>query len=81
MKDTKNFEIKKGVLLSSEGGISIVKTDNKDIITIGSKDIIFKNIPKELITKPSLVWNVEVRDNIKSNINLDYLISRNRLEK
>ena len=76
MKDAKSFEIKKGILLSSEGGISIVKTDNKDIITIQSKDIIFKNIPKELITKPSLVWNVKVKDNIKSNINLDYLISR-----
>ena len=41
-----------------------------------SKTIIFTSIPSELITKPSLVWNVSTSTDIESKISIDYLINR-----
>jgi hypothetical protein len=48
------------------------------IITVDTKNIIFKNIPSELITKPSLVWNVKAKENLESKISIDYLIKNIR---
>ena len=76
MKDSKNFKIIPATLLSNDGKISIIRTKEKNILTVDSKDIIFKNIPSELITKPSLVWNVKAKSNIKSEMSIDYLISQ-----
>ncbi|WP_455757587.1 DUF4139 domain-containing protein [Sulfurimonas sp.] len=69
------FKTIKATLLSNDGTSSIVKTKNKNIITVDSKNIIFKTIPNELITKPSLVWNVASTKNIDSKLDIDYLIS------
>ena len=76
MKDSKNFKIIKATLLSNDGARCIIKGSDKNILTVESKDIIFKNIPDELITKPSLVWNIDTQSNIKSKMSIDYLISR-----
>jgi len=70
------FKTIKATLLSNDGINSIVKIKNKDIITVESKNIIFKTIPEELITKPSLVWNIDTKKAVNSQIELDYLISQ-----
>ena len=74
LKDTKNFKIIKATLLSAEGSSCLIKTASKKIISVNAQNIIFKTIPHELITKPSLVWNVKTKQNVDSNIELDYLI-------
>ncbi len=74
LKDVKNFKIITATLLSSSANKSIVKTSNSKIITVDSNNIIFDTIPKELITKPSLVWNVQTDKKIKTDIEIDYLI-------
>ena len=75
LKDTKNFKIVSATLLSSSSNRSIVKTSNSKIITVNANDIIFKSIPNTLITKPSLVWNIETPKALSSNLELDYLIN------
>ena len=75
MKDAINFKTIKATLLSNDGNRCIVKSSDNNILTVQSKDIIFKNIPNELITKPSLVWNITTNKNIKSEMSIDYLIS------
>ncbi len=51
---------KDSVTLLSYGGIScIIKTANNLIKSVNAKDIVFDAIPKALITKPSLVWNLK----------------------
>ena len=76
MKNSKDFKIIKATLLSNDGNRCIVKGSDKNIITVESKDIIFKNIPSELITKPSLVWNVKTQESVNSKMSIDYLISQ-----
>ena len=74
LKETKNFKTISATLLSNNANRCIVKTANSKIITVPSDAIIFSNIPKTLITKPSLVWNVKTSKALKSNLELDYLI-------
>ena len=74
--NTKNYKTIPATLLSNDGSRCVVKTDNNTIITIESRNVIFKNIPKSLITKPSLVWNVKATQDTKSNISIDYLINQ-----
>ncbi len=74
--DDKKYKTLTAVLLSNDGANSVVKDLDGDIISVSSKNIIFKNIPKTLITKPSLVWNVSVSEDVKSNIEIDYLINK-----
>ncbi|WP_324171352.1 hypothetical protein [Sulfurimonas sp.] len=66
--------IKNVTLLSHNGSNSIVKTSNNQIISVLSKDIIFSTIPTSLITKPSLVWNIDVSKSIKFKMDINYLI-------
>ena len=73
-KDAENFKIIQAILLSSNGASSIVKSENK-VIIVSSKNIIFKTIPKELITKPSLVWNIASKKKIDAQMSIDYLIN------
>ena len=74
LKDAKNFKIIDAVLLTNNGASSLVRTQNKTIISVNSKDIIFKTIPSELLTKPSLVWNVKASQNLNTKMEIDYLI-------
>jgi hypothetical protein len=73
--DTKIYKTLNGILLSNNGSKSIIKT-NDNIITVKSDNIIFKSIPNELITKPSLVWNIKNKKEVDSKISLDYIINR-----
>jgi len=75
LKDAKNFKIIDATLLSNDGGSSLVKTTKNRIISVASNAIIFKSIPKELITKPSLVWNIKASKNVNTTMKIDYLIS------
>ncbi|WP_373000057.1 DUF4139 domain-containing protein [Sulfurimonas sp.] len=61
-------------LLSHSGASAIVKEVNNEIISVLSKDIIFKTIPDSLITKPSLVWNIDVKKSLEAKMDIDYLI-------
>ncbi len=61
-------------LLSHDGKNAIVRSEKNEIISVESKNIIFKTIPSTLITKPSLVWNIDAKKSIKTTINIDYLI-------
>lgn len=76
MRDAENFQIIKAILLSNDANQCIVKSEKENIFTVNSNDIIFKHIPKQLITKPSLVWNVKTDKSIESTMSLDYLISK-----
>ena len=77
MQDAKNFKTIKATLLSNDGNSCIVQSKNKNkIIIVESKNIIFDTIPKELITKPSLVWNVHSKKNINASMSIDYLINQ-----
>lgn len=66
---------KKNVTLLSHNGASVlVKDSNNEIISVLSKDIIFKSIPDSLLTKPSLVWNIEANKSLNTKMGIDYLI-------
>ena len=75
LRNRNEFKIISATLLSFSGQNAIVKTLDFKIITVKSSDILFSEIPEELITKPSLVWNVKVAKKQKTQMQLDYLIS------
>ncbi|MEA1983154.1 MAG: hypothetical protein U9N39_06390 [Campylobacterota bacterium] len=75
LKNANDFKIITATLLSSDSKNSILKTLDYKIITVKNSNIIFSGVPKELITKPSLVWNVEVKEDTKTQLELDYLIN------
>ncbi len=74
LKDAKNFKIIDATLLSNNGNNSLVKTTKGTIISVPSRDIIFKTIPSELLTKPSLVWNIKASKTLNTKMEIDYLI-------
>ncbi|PHQ65494.1 MAG: hypothetical protein COB99_03645 [Sulfurimonas sp.] len=61
-------------LLSHSGANALVRDASNEIISVLSKDIIFKNIPDSLLTKPSLVWNIDAKKSIDAKMDIDYLI-------
>jgi hypothetical protein len=65
---------KSAVLLSHSSKNALVKDENGEIISVLSQDIVFKDIPTSLITKPSLVWNIEAKEKITTEMDIDYLI-------
>jgi hypothetical protein len=65
---------KNGTLLSASSQ-AVVKTAQNEIYTVPTSALIFSEIPKELITKPSLVWNVNAPKKSSSTLTLDYLIN------
>lgn len=75
LKDAKDFKTIQATLLSNDGASCIVENTNK-IIIVESKNIIFDSIPDELITKPSLVWNVTNKQDTKAGMSIDYLINQ-----
>lgn len=62
-------------LLSVSAPYVLVKDKNNKIIPVKFENITFNSIPEKLITKPSLIWNVDVKRDIDHFINIDYLIS------
>jgi len=75
LRNRNEFKIITATLLSFSGTNAIVRTLDFKIITVKSSEILFSEIPAELITKPSLVWNVKVAKKQKTQMQLDYLIS------
>lgn len=69
----KNKQIS-ATLLAYDNSKALVRTKENKIISINTEKIIFDNIPEELITKPSLVWNVDTKKTTKEAIEIDYLI-------
>jgi len=65
---------KSGTLLSASSQ-AVIKTDNGDIYTVPTSALIFSEIPKALITKPSLVWNIHAQNRSNSTMDLDYLVN------
>jgi hypothetical protein len=74
-KDDQSFIIINARLLSSENTKSLVQASDGNIITVDSDAIIFREIPEELITKASLVWNVEAKNDVNAAMKIDYLIN------
>ena len=74
LKNAKEFKVINATLLSNNGNSSLVKTDKSKIISVNSRDIIFKSIPSELLTKPSLVWNIKASKMLNTKMEIDYLI-------
>ncbi len=74
LKNRNEFQIISATLLSHNGTQAIVKTLDYKIITVNADDIQFDTIPKELITKPSLVWNINASKDLDGSLELDYLI-------
>ena len=75
LRNKNEFKIITATLLAHNGKKSIVKTLDYKIITVQSDNIIFDNVPDTLITKPSLVWNIKSKKDVKTRMKLDYLIS------
>lgn len=65
---------KSGTLLSASSQ-AVVRTDQNEIYTVPTSALIFSEIPKELITKPSLVWNINADKKSITTLSLDYLIN------
>ena len=72
--DNNSFDILSATLLANNGATTLVRTRAKKILSVSSSDIIFKSVPQELITKPSLVWNIKSDADIKGKLELDYLL-------
>ena len=64
---------KSGTLLSASSQ-ALVKTDKEEIYTVPTSALIFSEIPSELMTKPSLVWNIQASKKQQTTLKLDYLI-------
>ncbi|RLA70844.1 MAG: hypothetical protein DRG24_06330 [Epsilonproteobacteria bacterium] len=69
------FIIQEATLLAADKYNAVVKTTKGEIFSTVSSMIIFKNVPDTLITKPSLVWNINSSKSMESTISVDYLIN------
>ena len=65
---------KEGTLLSASSQ-AMIKTNKNEIYTVPTSALIFSTIPKELITKPSLVWNINAPKASRSALSMDYLVN------
>lgn len=74
-KDDQSFKIINATLLSHENTKALVQGSDGNIIAVNSDALIFREIPKELITKASLVWNVQNQTNVNAAMQIDYLIN------
>ncbi len=61
-------------LLSYNASNALIKDKNNMITSINTSDIKFKSIPNSLLTKPSLIWNVDIKKTLKTTLDIDYLI-------
>ncbi len=65
-------------LLALDGSKAIVRTQKGTIITIATADIVVDALPKELLLRPSLVWNINSSIRKRMDVTLDYLIQNIR---
>lgn len=74
-KNAQEYQRLSATLLSANGNRAIVRTLDYKIFSVDTKNILFDAIPKTLLTKPSLVWNINATQNVNTQIKLDYLIN------
>ncbi len=74
LQSPETFETITATLLSHEGELCMVSTSQGDIMSVPSAQVLFSAIPGELMTKPSLVWNIETTKTLNATMSLDYLI-------
>jgi hypothetical protein len=74
IKTGSDLMYKSGTLLSASSQ-AVIKTAQNEIYTVPTSALIFSDIPKELITKPSLVWNINAPKKSNSTLTMDYLIN------
>ena len=74
IKTGSDLMYKSGTLLSASSQ-AVIKTAQNEIYTVPTSALIFSDIPKELITKPSLVWNIKAPKKSDSLLTMDYLIN------
>ncbi len=74
LKNMKEFKVINAILLSNNTNTSLLRTSKGEVVSVNSRDIIFKTIPKEFLTKPSLVWNIKAKKTLTTNMEIDYLI-------
>lgn len=68
------FIIKKGKLLSFEPTIMIVDNESNKILNVYNDSIIIKDLPENMSIKPSLIWKLNSKKEIKNtDIKLSYL--------
>ncbi len=66
--------LSKGILLSASPNAMIKENGTGKIYTLNAAtQVIFDKVPKNMITKPSLVWNMEAEKEGKLGIDLKYL--------
>ena len=66
--------LSKGILLSTSPNAMIKENSTGKIYTLNSAtQVIFSKVPENMITKPSLVWNMEAEKEGKLGIDLKYL--------
>jgi len=66
--------LSKGILLSAQPYAMVQESNTGKIYTLNSgTQIIFSQVPKNMITKPSLLWNMEAGKEGKLGIDLKYL--------
>ncbi|CAA6811017.1 MAG: Unknown protein [uncultured Sulfurovum sp.] len=66
--------LNKGILLSSTPKVMIKEKRTGKIFSLNSAtQVIFEKVPKNMITKPSLIWNMEAKVGGKMGIDLKYL--------
>jgi len=75
LRNRNEFKIITATLLSYTHDKALVKTLDYKIISVKTSGIQFGTIPDTLITKPSLVWNVKVKEDTQTQMKLDYLVS------
>jgi hypothetical protein len=73
----KNGELIKGILLSKQGGSLVIKTADKVTIVPWNNEmyIHLAELPKDLITRPTLVWELAGTAAGKQNLQVSYLTS------
>ncbi len=74
IKTGSDLMYKSGRLLSASSQ-AVVRTPQNEIYTVPASALIFADIPKELITKPSLVWNIDAPKKSSSTLTMDYLVN------
>ena len=64
----------KGIVMSASPQVMIKESGSGSIYTLNAPtQVIFSSVPKNMITKPSLIWNVETKKSGKLDIDLKYL--------
>ena len=71
---TKTGELQKVKLLSNNTSEVVIEQHDKKISFTKSENILFDKLPKTLITKPSLVWNIQTDNSVDDFLEIEYII-------